>query len=395
LKAKKTSINSGCPDALSSKCVTWNGPSIPCLDICHDEVLTDVVWAIADKVCKIAHDIDLSTLDIHCLLDLCTSCPEEKTIKTIIQLLLDNQCKLKELIDDIVLNPEVDVTLNVNLRCLKVFDDFGNEIPQDFNQTIQSIINELCNHKTRIETLEAEVIDLQNQIDDIDVTPLVDEPTITTCLTSPKPTSQAVIAIATDYCTYKAAVGSITDIQLAMAQQCPDLNTLFAATPGWNLSPTNQAHSLSNLWIAYCNLLSRVTLIEDTCCSANCDSVKIGFITTFNDNQTVTLSFTPGSGSNIPASFEDCGSELTITNQNNITFTVPVEIIQGGDSDDIDVSMFTNGDTLTFNLKAKMCSDTITCEKCYGKVVKYIAGCCVITNTSDAPITITYQTIVL
>ena len=392
MKPKKSTRSSGCPDALSSKCITWNGPSIPCIEVCNGDELTEVIWAIADKVCTIAGDIDMSTMDLSCLLDLCNGCPQEKTLQTVIQLLLDNQCKLKDLIDEINVNPTQDVELNLNLKCIKKFDEFGNEIPQNLNQTLQSIINELCDHADDITTLQNTVIDLQNQIDNIDVNPTIDEPVITTCLTGPNPVSETVISVTEDYCEYKGVVGSELDIQSAMSQQCANLNSALSSTAGWIISPENLAQTVNNLWIAYCNLLDRVKSIEDTCCAVNCDSVKIGFITTFNDNQTVTLSFTPGSGSMIPAGFVDCGSELTITNQNNVTFTVPIVIAQNGDSDDIDVSMFTTGDMLTFSLKAKLCSDTLNCEKCYGKVVKYISGCCEITNISDEPITITYQT---
>lgn len=394
MKPKKSNLNTGCPDALSTNCVVWNGPSITCLDICHGEVLTDVMWAIADKVCKLANDIDVTEMDISCLLDLCTSCPGEKTLKNIIQLLLDNQCKLKDLIDAIIVDPVADVELNLNLKCLRVFDEFGNEIPQNLNQTLQSMVNELCKHTDQILVLQTTVIDLQNQIDNIEINPTTSEVNISTCIASIRPTSQQVILVADALCDFKEVVGNDTDIQVAIAQQCPNLNPLFSSNPNWDLSPDSLASSFGNLWIAYCNLLARVTNIEKTCCAPSCDKVKIGFITTFNDNNTVTLSFTSGSGSSIPAGFEDCGSILTITNQNNVTFSLPVPIEQGADSEEIDLSLFQNGDMLTFSFDAKLCSDGLVCQKCYGKVVKYINGCCTITNTSDAPISITYQTII-
>lgn len=393
MKPNASSYTKGCPDLLPAGCITWNGPNFPSLGIVTNQVLSETVFIIAKKVCAITNSLDLSNLDLSCLIDLCEDCQVDKSLKNVLQLLLDNQCTLKELIDAINGGISETTTLLVNMKCLKKYDEFENEIPQDLNQSLQSIVNQICDNTDAIETLQATVIDLQNQIDDIDVSPTTTEVNVATCIASSRPVSQALVQVANNYCSYKEDVGSTEDIQEAISRQPIGSNALLGAISGWDLSPNSMANSLNNLWLAYSNLLTRVSLMESTCCKPSCDNVKIGFITTF-ESSTVTLSFTSGAGTSIPIGFEDCGSTLTITSSDGlITTTVNLPIEYNATTDPVDVSIFTPGDVLDFNLSAKLCSEGLNCDKCIFKKVTYSnSGCCVITNDGDSNATIVYQT---
>lgn len=393
MKSRSSSYNKGCPDQLSASCVTWNGPNIPSLGITNGDTLTETVFIIAKKVCSLANQLDLSTLDISCLLNLCEDCQIDKGLKNILQLILDNQCSLKVLIDAINPSGGSDITLTLNMRCLKKFDEFNNEIPQDLNMTLQSIVNQVCDSKDAITALQVTVNDLQNQIDGIDVTPTVTLPNVTNCISTNKPLNTAVNELAADYCAYKETVGPEGDIQDAVGHQTPNLQTKIGNPDGFISSPANMAQSFTNLWLAYTNLLTRVELMESTCCKPSCDNISIGFLESIV-NETVILSFTSGAGTDIPSIFTDCGSSITITNATGTTtFTANITIAQEGDTQPIDLSSFTKGETLTFVVNAKMCTDGLTCQRCITKQIRYIdSDCCVITNTSNDDITITYQT---
>lgn len=393
----KHTKDTGCPDSLSSRCVIWNGPVIPCLDICNGDSLTDAMWAVADKVCTISDDIDLSDLDLHCLLDLCESCPGEKTIKTIIQLLLDNQCSLKTLIDGISGGESSCCDLSLNMRCLRIFGEFDNEIPQNLNQTLQSIINELCDHKTRIEALEAKVIDLQDQIDDLDLGDPYVEPSVSICQSgTPKTLSLAIPIVAQDICDYKEIVGSEDDIQSAISKQCPGLNSSLNSIEGWLSSPTNLANSLNNLWIAYCNALERLTLIENTCCKVDCDSVTIAYEVIDNqDADGVIIHFSSLFGNNIPSILHDCGSTITFTDKNDKVVSGFIAPAQEYTSQEYDLSTLDLSEAITISINAKLCSDTMTCVKCISSEhLVADGGCaaCEVTITgSSGSVTIYYN----
>ena len=393
---KSTRLDSGCSASLSSKCVVWNGPKIECLNICNGETVTDVIYAIAQKVCENSSDLDLSTIDLTCLID--NTPPQDKSLKTILQLVLDNQCTLKQLIDSIDSSGSLDVQLNLNLRCIKKFDEFNNEIPQDLNQVLQSLINEVCIHKDKITVLEGTVEDLQNQIDNLPPVDPYTEPNITICQAgTPKQLSIAVPIVAKDICDYKDLIGQTEDVQNALSRQCEGLNTALGSTIGWNNTPGNLAQTVNNMWIALCNILTRVKAIETTCCAPGCDRIKLGFIATVGDN-VVDFAFTGGAGTRIPSGFVDCGSVITLVDKNGIAFTPDITatpITQDGTIENIDISSLANG-LITVNIKTKFClldanDDVIlVCQDCVNLSFNNTNGCCVITNTGDAQ-TIIYK----
>jgi hypothetical protein len=217
---------------------------------------------------------------------------------------------------------------------------------------------------------------------------------LASCLYSgTRPLNQAVTLLASDYCTYKTNLGTIAEIQTAIGRQCSGLNTEFNSNANFNQVVTNLAQSLNNLWIVHCADRLRITALEACACKFTCNDIQIGFTTTFNDDDTVTLSFTPGAGSNIPVGFVDCGSILTIKNDNGVS-TLPISVIvaQNGQTIDVDISMFQSGEYLTFDLNSKLCKDDIQCDKCTSKVVRNTSGCCLITNSGLTPLTIIYKT---
>lgn len=395
MKPKNTQINSGCPEALSSNCVVWTGPEIPCLGVSHGDRVSEVVCGIANKVCNICKDIDVSQLDLSCLIDQCDceGCPENRSVVTVLQCLLDNQCKLQELIG---VGGDGDCCqITVNMKCLKKFDDFGNEIPQDLNAALQSIINEVCTHRTTLVFLQEQIDDLQEQIDNIVIPPPYDEPEIVTCLTPvPTPTSDVVPIVAQDYCDYKALNGTEAQITQAISQQCPGLDTLLILEPNWILNPSTGAQSLNNLWIAYCNLLNRVTTIEENCCKVTCKDVLVGFTAVFNeDNDGVILTFSEFAGTSIPNGFTDLGSIITITdiagNAIQFTTTAPDLIANNAVIEIITTGLLTTGD-FNINVQANIGNGSLTCSKCVNKtIMRDPCKFCILTATDT--VTIIYK----
>lgn len=397
----KNSILTGCTSSTSSDCIKWNGPDIECIGLTTGMSVTDVEHTLACKICDIAADLDLSDLDLSCLIAQPNVNPDDKNVKLILELLLENQCTLKELIDAAGGSGDDSCcTLTLNMKCLKKFDVFGNEIPQDLNETLQSIINQVCTNKDDIAIIKSDISDLQDQIDSLPAPePPYEEPLVTTCIAVAKPLSQAFTLLGADYCTYKTTIGTPSQIQAAMAQQCENLNTELGSEIGWNISPQNLAQTISNMWITICNLRDRIKSIEQTCCAPSCDKVKIGFTADFDtDNGEVTLTFSSGAGTVIPAGFIDCGTTLTISDTagNSVTYS-NLDITQNGVVGPLVISSLAAG-KLEFNFKTMFClvddagTVILRCQDCVMQEAEYGGtGCCGLTNATAADITVVYS----
>lgn len=381
-KSKQTT----CPDVTSNQCVVWEGGEVKCLGICNGDQLSTAEKAIADKVCELAAELDLKDLDLSCLL--AKKVPKDQNLKNILEVLLENQCDLKDLIDNFS-GTAPTIALNLNLRCLKRFDEFNNEIPQDLNQVLQSSVNMLCVHDTDIISLKSRVDDLEDAVASIPITPTeVEEPKITTCLTPGlRSVSQVVPMVAQQVCDLQAVIGSVEQISAGLSEQCSNLNSAYNTESGWQSTVSNIAQAISNIWIVVCDLRDRINLIETNCCAVTCEDIKLGFEVTPSDDGTgIFLKFTSKAGTFIPTGFTDCGSKVIITDKIGKTAEYPLVIANNATLGDFDVSGLDLTDFLNIEVTAKLCAAGIGCEKCVSRLYKMgnaLCPFCTITVTGD------------
>ena len=400
---KKNKIEFNCVKSFP-QCIQWNLGDIPSLGIVNGDYLDEMIYAIVNKLCDLSDPLDLSTLSLQCLIDkLDITEPTPRNIQTIFQLLINNDCSLKDLIDNLQdqINDINTSTLVLDLKCLAQFDVYGNPLPYDLKSVLQSLINEVCSLRTEVNYLNVVVVDLQTQINNINVTPYV-LPTVNTCISNGRRLDLSSGDIATSLCSLRNATGTEIQLQTAVGNGCSSLNSQFGGLTGWNLSPSNLAQSYSNLQLAFCEVLNRLIAIEQTCCAPSCDKITLGFISSFDsDSRELTLSFTSGAGTFIPSGFVDCGSEFTIKNCVGDTILTSIQSI----ANDADlIFLLPNGtciDNLTISIKTKFClSDTagniiLTCRDCFSKEIQLVGDCCVLTNPNDEDVTLIYQTTVL
>jgi hypothetical protein len=82
---------SGC-DAMSSNCVVWQGPDIPCLNICKGASITEVMYQIATSFCEMYATLDPDNYNYECLnIDEC----DVKTFQHLFQAVLNKVCLLE------------------------------------------------------------------------------------------------------------------------------------------------------------------------------------------------------------------------------------------------------------------------------------------------------------
>lgn len=134
----------------STDCVRWSGDNIPALDICKGDAMTYVEEQILNYIVDQINEADLP-VDV----DLST-CPamqnalagRDKTVDNLLQILIDNQCTLADLIEDVEQSIPVPIPYAFQLKCVTPVG--ANNDP---NAIIQGIINELCELATTVDEL--------------------------------------------------------------------------------------------------------------------------------------------------------------------------------------------------------------------------------------------------
>lgn len=382
-----------------SSCVEWNGGDIEFLGICDGDSLNTLLWEVINKLEEIAGE-DLSSFDIDSLLDICNKvAPQEVTILSILNILKDNQICLKDFIDNLseqlaeLLNTQ---SVNVNLKCYAEFDNLGNSLSITRDDLDQLIIDNLCAHELRLDSLESGQISLQNQIDNLDLTPDPTEMNVATCLDGvAKPTSTQLVTTTQELCDLQDATGTPADIASAMGQTPGTDNARYGLISGWILAPANQAETINNLILKLAALEEDIITIQNTCCAITCDDVEIGFSVVFNeDGDGIILRFTAGAGTSIPAGFTDQGSTVLITDIDGNTLEYNI-VIANNAEEEVLVGGLNLTQPLSVDVTAILGSGSLTCEKCVHRTAASSAcSFCTITATGEpgSSVVIVYET---
>lgn len=377
--------------------LVWNGDPIPCLNICKGDLLNSVLYTIATTSCLALEPYDLSTLTLQGVLDILSEEEGTRTLTSVLQLLADGEIAIDSRLT--TLQNQVDglstVTLTLDLKCFRLTDSFGNALPYTNQSVLQDLINEACTNKNTVSDVSGRLTTLQNQVNNLDI-PTGEEPIISTCISTAKPTSTAVVELASNYCDYKTIVGDGLKIQQNISKIPTDILLNYVGVDGWTVAPSNMADFTGNLAIIINDFYSRLGSIEDNCCNVTCKDFLVGFeIIPSSDGLSIALRFTEAAGTDLPGAFTDKGSILTITDATGNILTYNVIITQGGTTSFMSILGLDASNVLNLTLTAKAGSSTLQCEKCISKLYSPISGCpvCSITGTgTTGSTTIVYQT---
>ncbi len=134
----------------SSDNILWQGDDISCLGITTGMLLTSVEAAIANRVCELASEIDVSTVTpTSDILTLMAS--KDKTIANLIQALNDESKTLRDLLTAIgvVVNTGTS-PLVLDFKCIDTVLDPCNPTNFTLQNILQIIINAFCDLKTSV-----------------------------------------------------------------------------------------------------------------------------------------------------------------------------------------------------------------------------------------------------
>ena len=265
--------NSPC-SPISSNCVIWQGPDIPCIKLCKGDTVSDVVYKLGMELCNIMELLDVNGYDLSCF-DLASCKPQN--IQELIQFLIERICALEDVDAAAAATPTTTGstkstsadTLVTVAPCFVI----GTTTVMPVSEYAIAMGTRICSIIDQINIINIQINNLDVRVTTLETTPVpvFTIPTFTLgcdigALASG--TTNGIDVILEEYinnvwCGFYATTGSITDLSNAIASQCI-LGTDFtkvnpAATyamqyPNWIQPTTTIADLLNNAWIVLCDI---------------------------------------------------------------------------------------------------------------------------------------------
>ena len=404
IPVSSNTITNGC-NPISSNCVVWQGPDIPCINLCTGDSVSDVVAKLATELCTLLDQTSLTNLDLSCLNLASQDIPTD--FSELQQLIIDELCALRgrctTLEDDgggsgssstvtatlpVCLRP----TINNDLITVLPIDEYAELVAAKVCTLISDITtikSTLTSHNVRITTLENAATSTTSIPK---VTPVCVLPPVLTDI------DEVVEALEQEFCELTTVTGSSTALLSATTYQCQGLNTdnkLFGSgtmstLEGWNTTPTTVAQSLTNLWLTICDIRAAVKNIQTTCCATTCDSILFTFAGVYNTG-ILTLNF---NGTSAPAGFDEChtsGALVTVSDGTGTVYSTRVQVLDsltGTGTVQINLTSAGLNVYMDYIVTVAFCvtDGTVTCEKASTVTITNPAGACALPTGVTATI---------
>jgi len=305
----------GC-SPVSSNCVVWQGQSLPCIDLCTGDTVSDVVFKLATELCTLMTMFDISNYDLECLNVSVLDRPTD--MKGFIEILMARICALEGLstaatteASDCPTGCIVDIA-----PCLQYNDQNGTLVTStNLYEYVLLIANQVCTNVTDIITIEGNIATLQtdvlantgniatNTVGKADITSL--DYTVSTKTNPATGTvfiTEALTEVENSLIKTQDASGSNTDLISAIGKdlgistenRLATAGTLASST-GWINPPSTVAESLGNLWITVRDIRAALVNIVNNAATESCATLLLNYTTTFNTATSDLVLFTSGS----------------------------------------------------------------------------------------------------
>ena len=292
---------------ISSNCVIWQGPDIPCIKLCNGDTVSDIVYKLGTELCTIMDQLNVSNYDLSCFS--LAACPPED-FQALIQLLIDRVCTANGVVTDTTKSTSGCPDCVVSVAPCFVQGTTTTMQLTDYVQMIAnrvcSIVSEIASINEQINVINNTLNDLQTQIDNLPVFTL---PTVNiNCLLTPGAYSLQVAldAIYNDtngYCNLLAATGNPSDIVNAVQSQCIIDSDLTLTNPAQTFAQVylgtwvplaltdTVADAINNIWIVLCDMYSYLNnpLTVDNTSSVTLDYTSNVLTAKVNDTGWVNL----------------------------------------------------------------------------------------------------------
>lgn len=283
--------NSPC-SPISSNCVIWQGPNIPCINLCTGDTVSDVVYKLALELCEILDQLNITNYDLACLN---LPCPPED-FQTLIQILINKICELEGIPTpapqpdggDCPTNCKVAVAL-----CLGGGTDNLVSYVNTIANKICDLVSEITEIQNSITNINITLVDLQTQIDSIPTytLPDIDPDCAIGVYVGPTRLDTLFEAFLNDvWCPFSTVIGTPAEISSVLNPGCA--LTDIVSDPSWINPVSTLADSINNIWVSICYLYDNmpeynIVAADDITVS----SVSVGNLTTFTVGRTPKINF--------------------------------------------------------------------------------------------------------
>ena len=253
---------------ISSNCVVWQGPDIPCIELCTGDTVSDVVSAMATELCTVLDTLKVSNYDLTCF-NLQACGPQD--FQALIQFLIEKICEnegLTPATKDAPTCPDCVVSV---AECFVT----GTQTTMQLVDYVQLIGERVCSIITEISLINTQITDILIRLTTLENAPV---PTFTVpsftinCQIGSllSGTNQPIDTLLEEFinsvwCDFYAVTGTVTDLTNAIGTQEPCIEetsetitkpgTTYATEyPAWVAEPNTVADSITNIWLVLCDL---------------------------------------------------------------------------------------------------------------------------------------------
>ena len=365
----------------SSNCVVWQGPNISCINLCTGDSVSDVVYKMAEEICVLKEEADITDVELTCLLTVCQNTPQpNQTLANVLQLLINKVCCLNEIVLGIDPGtPYEEPILNLPL-CLQYEDD-GQPVTQLIHsEYTKRLADFICEMDFIVSQHTSEINDLETRVDYIEnwkITPNCSYHEAGIVAGTPTPILDLLDAFEEKTCTILTILGSASQLTNVITSVCPGLNSKTSLSqpplqmqniPNWTVTPTTVAQSLTNLWITVCDIRN---FVQNCNCGPStttpCEEIDLTPITTevtISDSSQLTVSVDYTSIVIPPGTIRCSGNAIVrINDGNGNLYTDSVNLITvSGVVDYILPNTFIPGSALTLTIEYCLIVSDVFCE---------------------------------
>jgi hypothetical protein len=264
--------NSPC-SPISSNCVIWQGPDIPCIKLCRGDTISDVIHKLAIELCNIMDLLDVNGYDLSCF-DLASCKPQN--IQELIQFLIERICALEAVDAAAAATPTTTGsaarstsadTLVTVAPCFVV----GTTTVMTIVEYAQAMGTRICGIIDQITIINTQITNLDIRVATLEGTPVVFPPTpsiVINCnigilisgnaYTIDSVLDQLINNVTNGYCAYTSVLGTPSNITSSFTPGCV-FGAPITTDPNWTVVPTDLSETLTNIWIAICSIYSSIT----------------------------------------------------------------------------------------------------------------------------------------
>jgi len=293
----------GCTN-VSSNCVTWQGPDIPCINLCKGDSVTDVVYKLATELCTLIDTFDLANYDLQCF---STGVCQPQTFKDFINILINKVCLIQTCSgcgDTCNPCPTPPVTMMSAGAPSAMMANSYVSVARDFQYTnpagdtvttmtvtdyASAIGNKVSSTINTLSVLQKSISDQSSRLATLENmgTPTVELPTIIPTGVLPTlPHSMDVVLAATEkqLTDLKNAVGTNVDIHTNIQKQSANINdakslantgVTMSGLNGWSSTVKNQADAIGNLFLMVNDMRTAMQNIMTNYIPNDCDAIKL------------------------------------------------------------------------------------------------------------------------